>query len=67
MVDLTKDDFEEEVLKAKGPVLVDFYGDGCAPCQALMPHVHAMEDTYGKQMTFCFPVNIGADSGHCRL
>ncbi len=24
MVDLTKDDFEEEVLKAKGPVLVDF-------------------------------------------
>lgn len=52
MVDLTKDDFEEEVLKAKGPVLVDFYGDGCAPCQALMPHVHAMEDTYGKQMKF---------------
>lgn len=52
MVDLTKDDFEEEVLKAKEPVLVDFYGDGCAPCQALMPHVHAMEDTYGKQMKF---------------
>ena len=26
MVDLTKDNFEEEVLKAEGTVLVDFYG-----------------------------------------
>ena len=41
MVDLTKDNFEEEVLKAEGTVLVDFYGDGCVPCQALMPHIHA--------------------------
>lgn len=52
MVDLTKENFEEEVLKAEGPVLVDFYGDGCVPCQALMPHVHAMEDTYGSQIKF---------------
>ena len=43
MVDLTKDNFEEEVLKAEGTVLVDFYGDGCVPCAALMPHIHAME------------------------
>mgnify|MGYP000470679514 CR=1 FL=1 len=34
MVDLTKENFEEEVLKAEGTVLVDFYGDGCVPCQA---------------------------------
>ena len=33
MVDLTKENFEEEVLKAEGTVLVDFYGDGCVPCQ----------------------------------
>lgn len=52
MVDLTKENFEEEVLKAEGPVLVDFYGDGCVPCQALMPHVHAMEDTYGGKVKF---------------
>lgn len=52
MVDLTKENFEEEVLKAEGPVLVDFYGDGCVPCQALMPHVHAMEDTYGEKVKF---------------
>lgn len=52
MIELTKDNFEEEVLKAEGTVLVDFFGDGCVPCQALMPHVHAMEDTYGKQIKF---------------
>ena len=34
MVDLTKDNFEEEVLKAPGTILVDFYGDGCVPCAA---------------------------------
>lgn len=52
MVELTKENFEEEVLKAEGPVLVDFYGDGCVPCQALMPHVHAMEDQFGAKLKF---------------
>ena len=52
MIELTKETFEDEVLKAEGTVLVDFYGDGCVPCQALMPHVHAMEDTYGKDIKF---------------
>ena len=52
MVEVTKDNFEEEVLKAEGAVLVDFFGDGCVPCEALMPHVHAMEDTFGKQIKF---------------
>ena len=52
MVELTKETFAAEVLEAEGTVLVDFYGDGCVPCQALMPHVHAMEDVYGKQIKF---------------
>ena len=46
MLELTKETFEEEVLKAEGTVLVDFYGDGCVPCAALAPHVHAMEPEY---------------------
>jgi len=52
MIDLTKDTFQAEVLEAEGIVLVDFYGDGCVPCQALMPHIHAMEETYGKNFKF---------------
>ena len=53
MLELTKDTFEEEVLKAEGKVLVDFYGDGCVPCAALMPHVHALADEYGDKIKFC--------------
>lgn len=53
MLELDKKTFEPEVLQAEGKVLVDFYGDGCVPCAALMPHVHALADTYGDQMKFC--------------
>lgn len=53
MLELDKDTFEGEVLKAEGRVLVDFYGDGCVPCAALMPHVHAFSEKYGEGMKFC--------------
>ena len=52
MLELDKKTFEEEVLKAEGTVVVDFYGDGCVPCQALMPHVHALADQYGDKLKF---------------
>lgn len=59
MLELDLTTFEEEVLKANGKVLVDFYGAGCAPCEALMPHVHALEEVYGNQIKFCaFNTNI---------
>jgi len=53
VIDLTKENFEEEVLKAQGYILVDFYGDGCVPCAALTPHIHGFEEVYGKTMKFC--------------
>ena len=52
MLDVDKHTFEEEVLKAEGYVFVDFYGDGCVPCQALMPKVHEFADTYGDKLKF---------------
>ncbi|MEA4919722.1 MAG: thioredoxin domain-containing protein [Clostridiaceae bacterium] len=52
MVELTKDNFEDEVLKAEGKVLVDFFGDGCVPCAALMPHIHGFEEVYGDKIKF---------------
>lgn len=53
MLEVDKKTFEEEVLQAEGKVLVDFFGDGCVPCQALMPHVHDLADKYGDQLKFC--------------
>jgi len=52
MLDLNKDNFEQEVLEASGKVFVDFYGDGCVPCQALSPFVHACADKYGDKIKF---------------
>ena len=52
MLEVDKKTFEEEVLHAEGTVVVDFYGDGCVPCQALMPHVHALADQYGETLKF---------------
>ena len=53
MLELDKNTFETEVLQGEGKILVDFYGDGCVPCAALMPHVHAFAETYGDKIKFC--------------
>lgn len=52
MLELTKDNFEEEVLKADGYVLVDYWGPSCEPCKALMPHIHEYEEEYGDKIKF---------------
>lgn len=53
MLEVTKENFEAEVLQAEGTVFVDFFGDGCVPCQALMPFVHEMAEKYGDKIKFC--------------
>ncbi|MBQ6385022.1 MAG: thioredoxin [Lachnospiraceae bacterium] len=53
MLEVDKKTFEPEVLQAEGTVFVDFFGDGCVPCQALMPFVHGLADKYGDKLKFC--------------
>ena len=38
MIEVEKNTFQTEVLEAEGYVFVDFFGDGCVPCAALMPN-----------------------------
>ncbi len=52
MLELNKENFEEEVLKSKGFTLVDFWGDSCEPCKALMPDVEALSEMYGGRIKF---------------
>lgn len=53
MVVVDKDIFEEEVLKAEGLVLVDYWSDGCEPCKALLPDIEALSEVYGEKVKFC--------------
>jgi len=52
VLEVNKETFEAEVLQATGKVLVDYYGDGCVPCEALLPFVTAMAEKYGDKIKF---------------
>lgn len=53
MIELTKDNFEAEVLKCTDKVVfVDFWSDGCEICVELMPAVHELEAKFSDKVKF---------------
>jgi len=50
---LTDQNFEEEVLKATGPVMVDFWAPWCGPCKMLGPIVEELADDLAGKMKIC--------------
>ena len=44
LVNITKDNFEEQVLHSEKTVLLDFWATWCGPCQMIAPTVHEIAD-----------------------
>lgn len=52
MFELDKDTFDTHVIESKELVLVDYFSNGCVPCQALLPHLEALEPEFVGKIKF---------------
>ena len=49
-INLTNQNFEEEVLKSNIPVLVDFFATWCAPCKMQAPVLYEFKKEMGDKI-----------------
>jgi thioredoxin 1 len=50
--DVTDESFEQDVLQAERPVVVDFWAPWCGPCHAITPVLQSLEDEAGDRLVF---------------
>jgi thioredoxin len=50
--DITDSSFAKEVMKYKGPVLVDFYATWCGPCKIMSPVIDDLSKDFKGQVKF---------------
>ncbi|MFY9177183.1 MAG: thioredoxin [Caldicoprobacterales bacterium] len=51
VIQLNQQNFAEEVLSSKEPVLVDFYADWCGPCKMISPIIDQIAREYKGKAT----------------
>lgn len=48
---VTDSSFDADVLRAPGPVLVDFWAEWCTPCKAIAPHLEELASEMKGKVT----------------
>jgi thioredoxin 1 len=54
--------FDDEVLASPVPVVVDFWAPWCKPCDAIEPHLVALDEEWGDRARLV-RVNVDAEPG----
>ena len=54
---ITDDSFEQDVLKASKPVVVDYWAEWCGPCKQIGPALEEISDEMSDQITIA-KINI---------
>ena len=63
---ITDDNFEQEVLKATIPVIVDFWAPWCGPCSMVGPILENIADKYSEQIKVV-KINVDTNTEIARL
>ena len=53
VVKLVKTNFDEEVLKSDGTVLVDFWAEWCGPCKMIAPLIEELANDFQGKLKVC--------------
>lgn len=62
LIQFTDANFDEMVLKAEKPVLVDFFADWCGPCRMVAPVIDVLARTYAEKL-IVGKVDVDANPG----
>ena len=58
---INQNEFEEKVLQADKPVLVDFYADWCGPCKMMIPVLDQLSAEKAEQLEI-YKINVDDNS-----